>query len=81
MLWCHQRDFCSEHDEERQIYLCMGVQKAVLTFTLYLYPFHAVIKRETTGRIVSRALSSTYTSPEHNTERYRYNTGYISIDM
>ena len=55
----------------------MGVQTAALTFALYLYPFHAVITRETTGRIVSRALSPTYTLQEHNAERYRCRAGYI----
>ncbi|XP_036804942.1 uncharacterized protein LOC118940301 [Oncorhynchus mykiss] len=42
----------------------MAVQTAASSLALYLYPFHAVTKRETTGRIVSRDLSSTYTSPE-----------------
>ena len=64
----------------RSKYTCMGVQTAALTFALYLYPFHAVVKRETTGRIVSRALSSIYTLPEHNAERYRYRAGYTVLD-
>jgi hypothetical protein len=55
----------------------MRVQTAALTFALHLYPFHAVNKRETTGRIVSRAFPSTYTSPEHNAEMYHYRTSYI----
>ncbi|KAM9490227.1 uncharacterized protein ACWYII_002951 isoform 1-T1 [Salvelinus alpinus] len=61
---------CCHWSLARQIYLCMAVQKAASTFALVLYPFHAVTKSQTTIRIVSRDLSSTYTSPEHNAESY-----------